>query len=99
MPDALGACQAVGYRFWSEKLGLRLDKLRVDVTGHIDLRSLFGVTDGARPGFGRVEVEVTLSGPETPDRYEDLRRHVNEHSPLTDIFANPVPVHTALTVA
>ena len=96
---ALGACQSVTYRFWSEKLGIRLEKVRVDVTGNIDLRSLFGVADGTRPGFNKVDVEVTLSGPEAPERYEDLRRHVNEHCPLLDMFANPVPVRTALTVA
>ena len=96
---ALGSCQAITYRFWSEKLGVRLDKVRVDVVADIDLRGLFGVTGGTRPGFGGVEVNVLLSGPETPERYEELRRHVNEHSPLLDIFANPVPVRTALTVA
>lgn len=96
---ALGSCQAITYRFWSEKLGVRIDKVRVDITGDIDLRSLFGVNDGPRPGFGQVEVNVMLSGPETPERYEELRRHVNEHCPLLDIFANPVPVRTALTVA
>jgi uncharacterized OsmC-like protein len=95
---ALGSCQAITDRFWSEKLGVRLDTVRVDVTGDIDLRSLFGV-DGSRPGFGQVEVNVVLSGPETPERYEELRRQVDEHCPLLDIFANPVPVGTALTVA
>jgi uncharacterized OsmC-like protein len=96
---ALGACQAVTYRFWSEKLGIRLEKLRVDVTGDIDHRSLFGVDADTRPGFGKVAVNVTLSGPETPEQYEELRRHVDEHCPVLDLFANPVPVDTALTVA
>ena len=95
---ALGACQAVTYRFWSEKLGIRLEKLRVDVTGDIDHRSLFGVADATRPGFGKVAVNVTLNGP-TPEQYEELRRQVDEHCPVLDLFANPVPVETALTVA
>jgi putative redox protein len=93
---SLGSCQAITYRFWSEKLGIRIDKLRVEVQGDLDVRGVFGIQNGVRPGFGKVDVKVHLSGPETPERYEELRRAVNEHCPVLDIFANPVPVRTHL---
>ena len=96
---SLGSCQAITYRIWSEKLGIRLDRLRVDVQDQIDIRGLFGLHDEVRPGFGKVDVHVELSGPEPSDRYEELRRAVNEHCPVLDIFANTVPIGTTLTVA
>ena len=95
---SLGSCQAITYRFWSEKLGIRIDELRVAVRGDLDVQGVFGLKDGVRAGFGDVEVNVQISGPEAPARYEELRRAVNEHCPVLDIFANPVPVTTAMAV-
>jgi rhodanese-related sulfurtransferase/uncharacterized OsmC-like protein len=94
---SLGSCQAHTYRFWSEKLGIRIDELRVDVQGRLDVRGVFGLEDGVRAGFGDVDVAVRISGPETAERYEELRRAVDEHCPVLDIFANPVPVCTSMS--
>lgn len=93
---ALGACQAQVYRFWSQKLGIVIDDLRVDVRGAIDVRRLFGADEEVRPGFSRVEIGVRVTGPESHDRYEELRRAVDEHCPMLDVVANPVAVTTAI---
>ncbi len=93
---ALGACQAQVYRFWSEKLEIRFDALRVDVRGDIDVRRLFGADEVVRPGFSAVEIDVHVTGPESAARYNELRRAVDEHCPILDAVANPVPVRTAI---
>ena len=95
---ALGACQAQTYRFWSEKLGIRIDDVTVDIKGALDIRGIFGLRDGVRPGFSDVDVTVGLSGPEPRERYEELRRAVDDHCPVLDLFANPVAVTTALSL-
>jgi SAM-dependent methyltransferase/uncharacterized OsmC-like protein len=94
---ALGSCQAMTYRFWSEKLSIHIDKLTVDVQGDLDLHGIFGLRDGVRPGFGNVNVNVHITGPETPERYEELRQAVNNHCPVLDVFTNPVPVTTSMS--
>jgi len=96
---ALGACQAQVYRFWSEKLGIAFDDLRVDVRGDIDVRRLFGADEHVRPGFAGVEIEIQVTGPESAARYEELRRTVDEHCPMLDVVANPVPVTTSIQSA
>ena len=93
---ALGACQAQVYRFWSEKLGIPFEAVRVEVRGDIDVRRLFGADEVVRPGFSAVRVDVHVSGPESAARYEELRRAVDEHCPLLDVVANPVQVRTAV---
>ena len=93
---ALGACQAQVYRFWSEKLGIAFDDLRVEVRGDIDVRRLFGADDQVRPGFEGVEIEIHVTGPESAARYEDLHRAVDAHCPMLDVVANPVPVTTSI---
>src|SRR5215210_8718288 len=79
---ALGACQAQTYRFWSEKLGIRIDDVTVDIEGALDIQGIFGLRDGVRPGFSGVNVTVELSGPEPHERYEELQRAVNDHCPV-----------------
>jgi putative redox protein len=96
---ALGACQAQVYRFWSEKLGIAVDDLRVDVRGDIDVRRLFGADEVVRPGFASVAIDVHITGPESPARYDELRRAVDEHCPMLDVVANPVPVTTEIHAA
>lgn len=95
---ALGSCQAITYRVWAEKLGIRIDRVRVEVQGSLDVRGFLGVQDGVRPGLRDVDVRVRISGPEPPDRYAELQDAVDEHCPVLDVLANPVPVATSMTV-
>jgi uncharacterized OsmC-like protein len=93
---SLGSCQAITYRLWAAHLGIELHTVTVRTEGDLDLRGLFGVGDGVRPGFTAVRVEVTVAGPETPDRYAELAAAVDEHCPVLDLFKNPVPVSRSL---
>lgn len=93
---SLGSCQAITYRFWAEQLGIAFDSLTVRVEGDLDIRGFFGFDDAVRPGFSAVRVEVTVSGPESPGRYQELAAAVDEHCPVLDLFKNPVPVTRAL---
>jgi uncharacterized OsmC-like protein len=89
---ALGSCQAITYRFWAEQLGIALDGLSIEVEGDLDLRGFFGIDDAVRAGFGDVRIVVRPRGPEPAERYQELARAVDQHCPVFDLFANPVPV-------
>jgi putative redox protein len=95
---ALGSRQAMTYRFWSEKLGIRIDDIRVGVEGDLDVRGILGLREEVRPGFGDVSVNVHISGPEPRERYEELQRAVNNHCPVLDVFTTPVPVTTTMSL-
>ena len=95
---SLISCQVVTYRFWAAELGVAVDDVRIRAEGDLDVRGFFGPRDGVRPGFGDVRLEVQLTGPETPERYAELHRVVDEHCPVLDLFSNPTPVRTTLTV-
>ena len=49
-----------------------------------------------RPGFTAVRGEVTVTGPESAERYAGLAAAVDEHCPVLDLFKNPVPVTRAI---
>jgi uncharacterized OsmC-like protein len=89
---SLGSCQAITYRIWAEQLGIALDSVTVRVEGDLNLRGFFGVDDTVRPGFTGVRIEVSVKGPETAERYQELATAVDKHCPVLDLFQNPVPV-------
>lgn len=96
---SLGSCQAITYRVWAAQLGVKLDKVKIDIDGDIDLRGFFGLDDRIRAGFNAVRIRVTLAGPESEARYDELAQAVDAHCPVLDLFRNPVPVERAVTVA
>jgi uncharacterized OsmC-like protein len=96
---SLGSCQAITYQVWAAHLGIRLDKVKIDIDGDIDLRGFFGIDDSVRPGFDAVRIRVSLSGPESAARYQELAAAVDAHCPVLDLFRNPVPVQRELVSA
>jgi hypothetical protein len=45
-----------------------------------------------RAGFSAVRLAITVTGPESPERYEELRAAVDAHCPVLDLFVDPTPV-------
>ncbi|QII02259.1 OsmC family protein [Rhodococcoides fascians A21d2] len=96
---SLLSCQVVTYRVWAEKLGIVVDDIKAKAEGDLDVRGFFGFDDDVRPGFGEVRVIVTITGPETRERYEQLQKAADEHCPVLDLTRNPTPIHTVLETA
>jgi uncharacterized OsmC-like protein len=93
---ALGSCQAITYRVWATQLGIKLDKVEINIDGDIDLRGFFGLDERIRAGFNAVRIRVNLGGPEDRSRYAELAAAVDAHCPVLDLFRNPVPVERTL---
>ena len=93
---ALISCQVVTYRFWAERLGIRIDDLSIDAEGDLDVRGFFGLDDSVRAGFQQVRVNVHLRGPESAQRYGELQAAVDAHCPVLDISTGQTPVRTTL---
>jgi uncharacterized OsmC-like protein len=95
---ALISCQVVTYRFWAAHLGIALGDVEVSAEADLDARGFLGLDDAVRPGFTDVRVHVRLGGPETAERYQELRRAVDAHCPALDLFGNATPIATDLTL-
>ncbi|MGR2752638.1 OsmC family protein [Agromyces arachidis] len=93
---ALISCQIVVYRLYANALGIAVDDIEITAEGDLDARRLFGIDDTVRPGFDAVRLDVRLTGPESRERYEELRRTVDDRCPVLDLFANPVPTSVRL---
>ena len=61
-------------------------------------RPLKALTNGgARAGFTHVRLAITITGPETQERYTELRDVVDQHCPVLDLFVNATPVSATVT--
>lgn len=94
---ALISCQVVVYRLYAQALGIRLETVEIIAEGDLDVRGLFGIDASVRPGFGDVRLAVTVTGPESQERYEELRAAVDAHCPVGDLFSNLTPVRSTIT--
>ena len=95
---SLASCQAITYRYWAELLGIRLDAVTVRVEGDLDMRGFLGFDPDAPAGATAVRCTVTVEGPEGAERYEELRRNVDAHCPVLDVFTKALPVERTLEV-
>ncbi len=96
---SLLSCQIVTWRVWAEKLGITVFDITAKAEGDLDVRGFFGFDDDVRPGFGEVRVVVSVTGPETRERYEELHEAVESHCPVLDLTRNQTSVHTTLITA
>jgi len=96
---ALISCQIVVYRLYAQALGIRVDEINIRAEGDLDARRLFGIEESVRPGFTDVRLQISITGPETEERYQELRSAVDAHCPVLDLFANPTPVSITVSKA
>lgn len=94
---ALAGCQVVVYRLYAQQLGIPFDDIVIRAEADLDAARLFGADESVRAGFSEVRLDIQLSGPESDERYEELREIVDAHCPVLDIFQNPTPVKTTVT--
>lgn len=89
---ALLSCQVVVYRLYAHALGIQVDEIDILAEGDLDARRLFGIDQSVRAGFGAVRLDIRITGPETLERYEELKNAVDAACPVLDLFENPTPV-------
>ncbi|QLL06428.1 OsmC family protein [Mycobacterium vicinigordonae] len=96
---SLLSCQIVTWRFWAEKLGIAVDEITAQAEGDLDVQGFFGFDDSVRAGFQEVRVLITVTGPETAQRYRELQEAVDAHCPVLDLTRNATSVLTRLELA
>ena len=89
---ALGSCQEITYRLYADALGIPLSSVSVKLRGLVDLAGFFAADEKVRPGFQRIEAEVTLESSASDDELRKLKETVDRHCPVLDILRNPTPV-------
>lgn len=93
---ALVSCQVVVFRLYAQALGLTIDEIEITAEGDLDVHKLFGIDETGRAGFNDVRLSIDITGPNSAEEYENLRKAVDEHCPVLDLFANGVSTSSIL---
>lgn len=96
--QALAFCYGVGVVYNAAARGIDIDELRYEIEGDLDLHRFVGL-EGPRAGFSRIRAKGWVRSPNASrDQLVELCQYVQDTSPVRDILAAPVPVHTSLEV-
>lgn len=83
---ALGACVSGGFTTFGAHLGIPVDRVRMDVTGYIDLQGMLGLPEpgAVRPGYQRIHARITVKSPASRADLEKLKEIAEAASPVKD---------------
>ena len=97
---SLAACDMDLVAVHAAFLGLKIDSLSVQVTGHFNLQAYLGLPAAAGSGYDSVAYTVRASIPgATPAQIAYLRERCERSSPVGDSLARAIPVQLQFTAA
>ncbi|MBM4460503.1 MAG: OsmC family protein [Chloroflexi bacterium] len=93
---ALAACDVDLVAMHASFLGLPVESLSVEVTGHFNVRAYLGLEDTPGSGYDRIAYTVRISAPgATPEQIAYLRERCERSSPVGDSLARAIPLTLA----
>lgn len=95
---SLGACQEIMYSAMAAMMGIRLDEVKVNLKGSLDLKGLFGMDPTVPPGYQKITYETVLKSPASEEELRKLVEAVESHCPVLDTLVRPIEVTGKVTL-
>ena len=95
---ALNACLIVGYAAACSMQGIKLDELRIETEGDIDLRGFLGIDPKVKPGYDSLRYTVHIRGDGTPEQFQQIHDVVTKTSPNRFNLGTAIALHSKLVV-
>jgi len=89
---ALASCQEIAFSAFAAHLGIKLDQVKVNVKGNLDLHGFLALKDSVYPGFKNIEYETVINSNEPEGKIKNLIEIVEKHCPVLDTLVRPVSV-------
>jgi uncharacterized OsmC-like protein len=96
---ALGACQALTYKYWGERLGVDVQGAEITTRASLDPRGFGGDPSAPQVAPYDLVVEVSLATGADPARVEELASVVDSHCPVHSSLVEPASIARSLAVA
>ncbi len=100
--QAYGACLTIGYAMNAAVRGIKIDDIRIDLEGEIDLPGFLGLEPPEKygmdklPGFKTVTAKVSIKADADKKTLQELHEHVVRTSPVGLTLSRPVKVDARL---
>ena len=88
---ALGSCLAIGYAANATVAGIRLDDLRIDIEGELNLESFLGIENG-HAGYETLRATVHIESDADETSIRDLHDTVVASSPVGHTLSEAIPL-------
>ena len=88
---ALGSCLAIGYAANATVAGIRLDDLRIDIEGELNLESFLGIENG-HAGYETLRATVHIESDADETAIRDLHDTVVASSPVGHTLSEAIPL-------
>ncbi|MCL5022428.1 MAG: OsmC family protein [Nitrospirae bacterium] len=102
--QAYGACLSIGYAMNAAVRGIKIDDIKIDLEGEIDLPGFLGLEPPEKlhmdrlPGFKNITAKVKIKADVDEKKLRELHKHVVSTSPVGLTLSRPVKIDTALEV-
>jgi uncharacterized OsmC-like protein len=89
----LAACDVDMLTMHASFLGLKVETLSIDVSGHYNVQSYLGLEGTPGPGYDSIAYTVRLKAPDaTPEQIKHLISLCERSSPIGDSFSRTIPM-------
>ncbi|TRZ58174.1 MAG: OsmC family peroxiredoxin [Rhodocyclaceae bacterium] len=95
---ALGSCQEIMYAAMASMMGIKLDEVKVNLKGSLDLKGLFGMDPAIPPGYQKITYETILKSSAPEEELRKLIDAVETHCPVLDTLVRPIEVTGKVTI-
>lgn len=95
---SLGACQEIMYAAMAAMMGIKLDAVKVNLKGSLDLKGLFGMDPAIPPGYQKITYETVLTSSASESELHKLIEAVETHCPVLDTLVRPIEVSGKVTI-
>jgi len=90
---SLAACDVDVVAMNASLMGIAIDKLWIEVTGHFNTQSFYGIESAAGPGYDRINYTIHIKAPQaSPEQIKALEEKCKKTSPVGDTLAKSVPL-------
>ncbi len=89
---AMCHCLTVTTAYHGAGRGIKIDALRVEAEGNLDLQGFLGLSKKVKPGFKRIHLKTYIDSPNSPEEVLALFRYAQGRSPICATVRHNTPV-------
>jgi len=83
-------CLTVTTAYHGAARGVKIDSLRIDAEGSLDLQGFLGLSDKVKPGFKQIHLKAHIDSPNSPEEVLALFRYAQGRSPICSTIRHDV---------
>jgi uncharacterized OsmC-like protein len=92
----LSGCVTTTFIAYAAAQGVKIDELRTELEGDIDVRGFLGITGQVRPGYRQIRIKFHVKSDAPREKIEELMKLAERRSPVSDSVRKGVPIQFAL---